>query len=112
MIARYDSLTLLYFVEVGLGTPNAKLARMESPDSFLSYLRQEVNSAGEQFEQARARVFALCGSDACHPDPRLLETTEDLAETMRMYLAALRRLACYLAHQNREPDRKAAATHA
>ena len=62
-------------------------------ESFQSYLRCEVDTAGRHYEQAIERVFALTGGPAFHPGPDLLDATEELSKTLRLYTGSLRRLA-------------------
>lgn len=80
--------------------------------NFRGYLRQEVDDAGQHYEQARVRFFALMGEPQFQPGPAVLEATEAFSEALRMYVGALRRLAHYSAHQGRRGSRKPLAAHA
>lgn len=70
-----------------------------SVEDFHSYLRHEVAAAGERYERATEQVFSITAGTVVKPGPRLLKATEDLGETTRLYLGALRRLAHFSAHQ-------------
>jgi hypothetical protein len=67
-------------------------------ESFQSYLRCEVESAGKRFEQAVENVFALTGGQA---GPELVGAARELSENLRLYSGALRRMACFAAHESR-----------
>jgi hypothetical protein len=84
---------------------------MNSQQSFQGYLRLEVANAEKQFEQAKAKVFALIGGPEEAPDPALLEATEFFSQNMQAYINALRRLAHYSAHQGRQAE-QSHLTHA
>jgi len=72
---------------------------MRAPEeSFQAYLRGEVDSAGERYEQAVERVFALTGGVSSQPGPDLLDAAEILRQSLRVYTGALRRLANFAAH--------------
>jgi len=70
-----------------------------SQTKFHGYLRREVRSAAKSFEQARTRVLAMTAVPEPQISPALTEATEFLAEALRLYIGALRRLAHYSAHQ-------------
>jgi hypothetical protein len=70
-----------------------------SVDDFHSYLHHEVVAAGRRYERATEQVFAMTNGPVVEPSPRLLKATQDLGETTRLYVGALRRLAHFTAHQ-------------
>lgn len=78
-------------------------------DSFHDYLRGEMENAGKGFETARERLFALMNDEDPGAAQALPAATEELAEAMKMYIGALRRIAHYSAHQKED---KAFAKHA
>lgn len=80
--------------------------------SFHGYLRHEVDNAGSRYEQARQRVFELTRGEEIEPGPALLEATESLAEDMKTYINALRRLAHFAAHKARPSQQKQFAARA
>jgi hypothetical protein len=80
--------------------------------SFESYLRTEVDTAGDHFESARERVFALTIGSGITSGPTLLEATEVLSQAVTGYIHALRRLAHFAAHQARPAAQKHFSTHA
>ena len=80
--------------------------------SFQEYLRSEVDTAGKNYELARARVFALTAGPMLDQGPALLEATERLAESMQVYISSLRRLAHYAAHKSALAAEKPLTTHA
>jgi hypothetical protein len=75
---------------------------MKAPEeSFQTHLRQEVEVAGQRYEQAVNNVFALIGRPDVQLAPELLNATEELSEDLRLYTGALRRMANFTA--NRTP---------
>jgi hypothetical protein len=81
-------------------------------DRFQTYLRTEMDSAGETFETARARVFALLNASDLVSRHALLGATEEMAEAMRLYLGAIRRFAHFAANHQAQREEKALARHA
>ena len=63
---------------------------MTAPEEdFETYLRHEVNAAGERYEQSVQQMLALSNG----PGPGLAHATAVLAEDFRLYTGALRRMA-------------------
>ena len=85
---------------------------MQSLQSFHGYLRLEVDNAEKNYELAKERVFRLTGGPEITDGPALLKATEELAEAMRIYISALRRLAHFASHQGFTEPQKQLATYA
>ena len=66
-------------------------------NNFQAYLRGEVETAGQRFEQVKEKVLGLTEQDM-KPGPELLGATQELREAVGAYVNALRRLANYSAH--------------
>jgi len=67
-------------------------------ESFQSYLRGEVEVAGQRYDQAVEEVFALLGGE---PEPDLFYATQALSDDLRLYAGAIRRMATFASHQSR-----------
>jgi hypothetical protein len=78
-------------------------------ESFLNYLRREVDTTGKRYERAMQRVFALTEGPVIERGPKLTKATQVLSEAMRLYLGAIRRLANYASHR---AQRNLLTTHA
>ncbi len=65
-------------------------------ESFQAYLRDEVSAAGKRYEQAFEKVLLLTGNTGTPPAPDLLDASETLSESFRIYTGALRRLANFV----------------
>ena len=73
---------------------------MKAPEeSFRSYLRCEVDTAGKRYEQAVEKVFALTGAPTIQTGPDLADAAEAVSQTLRLYTGTLRRLANFTAQQ-------------
>jgi len=73
---------------------------MNVPDeSFLSYLRGEVENAGESYEKAVEEVFALLAGPQVQPGPELNHAIQLLSENLRLYAGSIRRMASFVSHQ-------------
>jgi len=80
-------------------------------ESFLSYLRNEVDIAGLHYECAAEKVFAVLGGPNPQPGPDLMVATRELSEDLRLYAGAIRRMANYASHQL-SPRQKHLTAHA
>ena len=90
------------------GNKNARTQPMQThQESFVTYLRSEVDAASDSYEQARHRVLELVNAPPNEAGPALLGATELLSKEMLTYTAALRRLAHYAAHENRKSIQRA-----
>ena len=72
-------------------------------ESFLSYLRSEVEIAGQRYERAAEKVFAVLGGPNPQTGSDLADATEQLSEDLRLYAGAIRRMANYASHQSSPP---------
>ena len=70
-----------------------------SEESFHAYLRDEVAAAGRRYERATEQIFAMTAGPTVKHAAGLSKAAEDLNETTRLYLGALRRLAHFSAHR-------------
>jgi len=69
-------------------------------ESFPSYLRGEVETAGQRYDSAVEKVFALLGGTNIQPCPELLDATQELREDLRLYAGAIRRMASFSVHRS------------
>ena len=76
-------------------------------ESFVTYLRSEVDAASDSYDQARYKVLELMTEPPIEAGPALLGATELLSKEMMTYTAALRRLAHYAASENRKSFQRA-----
>ena len=75
---------------------------MESRETFMKYLREEMESAGERYQRALAVIL-----DA--PDLRASPAaSEEFIEATRIYIGAIRRIAHFAS--NGEPNRTKSLT--
>lgn len=65
-------------------------------ESFRSYLRGEVETAGARYDSAMDDVFRLLNTTAGSPGPELISAVQNASENLRVYSGAIRRMVRFV----------------